>query len=595
MISRLNLSQQNSSYKDKSSLGGKKSPNFGGAEAVAMKKAKNGGILLGVVQKCEKEPMVNVAVIDLVTAIIPRTLWDLCRNIFAGFEALRREASGLIVNCLIPGFITLGFAKLFNKAIMGKGNANLANCWASSDTINNVSDHYKKAKNTEAYQDGMKIFNNEKHATVYAVNRNLLEEASGIDGFDKKSFGQVLSKQELSDSAEKLTRMSFKSKNGKLTEEVIKKTPKKRLKAIYRSLSRKTHIAQDVKFGDKMVSKLDRALTDTHQLVKGMIKEGITPETTADFVKRSKRLLKTKSILGMVTILPLAASMQYINRKITEKTSGVKGAPIHEDYGKREEKLHKTPEQIKKEKRNLIIGKIGAVSSMFGLAMLSMLKLPNMTTLKNIVQFKDQFPTMDQARAISAITFGSRMAVADDSSELKEHHTRDMITFGSMYFLGDYGAKAAATYMEKKHGIELLNKTYNTNENKGFFTKAKNWVLNTHLKSSDELRGAGEVFEKAKKLRAKAQVANLGTSLALLGVVVPLYTMFRTKKHDAEEKARLLAAKNNTQSNTSDSTNLMFASGGRMGSANGIYSRGLNQQPFPTLKKFRTKVEVTQQ
>ena len=594
MISQLNISQQNISYKNKSSLKdkGNDSPNFGRCATATLKK---GGKLLSLVQTCEKEPMVNVAVIDLVTAIIPRTLWDLCRNIFAGLEALRREASGLIVNCLIPGFITLGFAHLFNKMIMGKGKANLANCWASSDTINNVSEHYKNAKNTEAYKDGMKIFKNDKHATMYAVNRNLLEEANGIDGFDKKSFGQILSKQELSDYAEKLTRVSFKSENGKLTEEVIEKTPKKRLKAIYRSITRKTHIAQDVKFGDKMVSKLNRALTDTHQLVKGMIKEGITPETTADFVKRSKRLLKTKSLLGMLTILPLAASMQYINRKITEKTSGVKGAPIHEDYGKKEEQIHKTPEQIKSEKQQLFIHKIGAVASMFGLAMLSMLKLPNMTTLKNIVQFKDQFPTMDQARAISAITFGSRMAVADDSAELKEHHTRDMITFGSMYFLGDYGAKGAASYLEHKHGIELLNKTYDKNNNKGFLKKAKNWVLHTHLKSSDELKGTGEVLEKAIRLRSKAQVANLGTSLALLGVVVPLYTMFRTKKHDAAEKAKLLAAKNNTQSNNT----LTFASsnfaGTKFNSTNGISSRGINQQQaFPALKKFRTKVEVAQ-
>lgn len=592
MISQLNLSQQNSSYNDKSSLKNKdKSVSFGRFNTAVLKRGSRG---FGLMQKCEKEPMLNVAVIDLVTAIIPRTLWDLCRNIFAGFEALRREASGLVVNCLIPGFITLGFAKLFNRAIMGKDKANIANCWASSDTINNVSEHYKNAKNTEAFNEGMRIFNNEKHATAYAVNYNLLHEASGVDGFDKKSFGQILSKEELSDSAEKLTRMSFKSKDGKLTEEVIEKTPKKRLKAVYRSITRKTHIAQDVTFGNKMVSKLERALTDTHQLVKGMIKEGITPENTADFVKRSKRLLKTKSILGMVTILPLAASMQYINRKITEKTSGVKGAPIHEDYGKQEEKLHKTPEQLKTEKRQLFFHKIGAVSSMFGLAMLSMLKLPNMTTLKNIVQFKDQFPTMDQARAISAITFGSRMAVADDSSELKEHHTRDMITFGSMYFLGDYGAKASATYMEKKHGIELLNKTYDKNDNKGFFKKAKNWVLNTHLKSSDELKGTGEALAKAVKLREKAQMANLGTSLALLGVVVPLYTMFRTKKHDAAEKAKLLASKqNNTQSDTQSNISNK-TSGTTLNSTRNIHSRGLNQQTFPTLKQFRTKVEVAQ-
>ena len=578
MISQFSLDRQNNSNINSSSLqnkGLKNKPNFAGRE-------KAGGVVLGLVQKCEKEPMINVAVIDLLTAILPRSLWESLTNLFAGFEAFRRESSGLIVNCLIPGFITLGIAKLANNGIMGKGKSNLANCWASSDSINKVTNHYKDAENTEAFKEGMNIFNgNKTHARVYAVNYNLLNEASGIDGFDKKAFNQAMSKQEMSDAAEKLTRISFKYKDGQLSNELVEKTPKKRLKAIFKSISRKTHIAQDVKFGEGLEAGLERTLTDTHQLVKGMIKEGIKPENVADFVKRSKRLLKTKSILGMAVILPLAASMQHINRKITEKLSGVKGAPIHKSYGKEDHK--KTEEEIKNEKRQLIGKKIWAVSSMLGVAMLSMMKLPTLKTLKNIVQFKDQFPTMDQARAISAITFASRMAVADDKAELDEAHTRDILTFSSMYFLGDYGAKAMASHLEKKTGVELLNKTFDPNKNKGFFTKAKNWILNTHLKSSDELRGVGKAFEDATKLRAKCQMANLGTSLALLGVIVPIYTRLRTNKHDRLEEARLKAMKSGTPIQT--------VSAGGVKNSSGINSRGLNPQ-FPSMKQFKMKAEV---
>ena len=577
MISQFSLDRQNNSNINSSSLknkGLKNKPNFEGRE-------KAGGVVLGLVQKCEKEPMINVAVIDLLTAILPRSIWESLTNIFAGFEALRRESSGLIVNCLIPGFITLGIAKLANNGIMGKGKSILASCWASSDSINKVTNHYKDAENTEAFKEGMNLFNgNKTHARVYAVNYNLLNEASGIDGFDKKSFNQAMSKQEMSDAAEKLTRISFKYKDGKLSDELITKTPKKKIKSIFRSISRKTHIAQDVKFGEGLEAGLERTLTDTHQLVKGMVKEGIKPENVADFVKRSKRLLKTKSILGMAVILPLAASMQHINRKITEKLSGVKGAPIHKSYGKGEQK---TPEQIKDEKRQLLGKKIWAVSSMLGVAMLSMMKLPNLKTLKNIVQFKDQFPTMDQARAISAITFASRMAVADDKAELDEAHTRDIVTFSSMYFLGDYGAKAMASHLEKKTGVELLNKTFDPKKNNGFFTKAKNWILHTHLKSSDELRGVGKAFEEATKLRAKCQMANLGTSLALLGVIVPIYTRLRTMKHDKLEEAKLQAMKSGTPIQT--------ASAGEAKNPSGINSRGLNPQ-FPSMKQFKMKAEV---
>ena len=190
MISQLNLTQQNNTnIEARSKKSVKNSPNFKGGKNMVWNLAK----------KCEKEPMINVAVIDLVTAIGPRSIWESITNLFAGFEALRRESSGLIVNCLIPGFITLGIAKLFNRGIMGKGKANMANCWASSDTINTVTAHYKDAESTDAFKEGLKKFNgNKTHARVYAVNYNLLNEASGIDGFDKKQFNQIMSKQEMS-------------------------------------------------------------------------------------------------------------------------------------------------------------------------------------------------------------------------------------------------------------------------------------------------------------------------------------------------------------------------------------------------------------
>jgi len=521
-----NLSQQNT--------GANSTPNFRGKDWV-----------LKGIQQCEKKPMVNIAVIDLITAILPRSIWESLTNIFAGFEALRRESSGLIVNCLIPGFITLGAAHLFNKGIMGKGKANMSNCWASSDSIHKVTNHYKDAHNTDAFKEGMGIYNNETHARVYATHYNMVEEASGFDGFDKKNFKDILTKEDKVKVSKDLTESLFKKDAaGKLTENLVEKTPKKTLKDVFGFITGKTHIAQDLTFSggkaDKrpLSSNLDKALNDTHHLLKGMIKENIKPEEVGNFAKRAGKLLKTKSILGMLIILPLAASMQHINRKITEKTSGVKGAPIHDDYGKKSNQLNKTPEQIKKEKQQLIAHKIWAVGSMVGVGLLSMMKLPTMKTLKDIVQFKGQFPTMDQARAISVVTFGSRMAVADDKEELAEAHTRDLVTFSSMYFLGDYAAKGAASYYEKKHGISLLNKTYDPAKNKNLLVKAKNWVLNTHLKSSDELKGVGEAFEKARSLRAKCQVANIGLSLAILGVIVPVFTRLRTRKSDAAKRAQ---------------------------------------------------------
>ena len=87
---------------------------------------------LKAIQKCEESPMLNVAVLDLATAIIPRTIFETFigskqkdengndtgerkLNILGGFEALRREGSGLLINCIIPSFVVLGLAKILEK------------------------------------------------------------------------------------------------------------------------------------------------------------------------------------------------------------------------------------------------------------------------------------------------------------------------------------------------------------------------------------------------------------------------------------------------------------------------------------------------
>ena len=116
-----------------------------------------GSLALKGIQKCEESPMINVAVLDLSTAILPRTFFETFigskkkdengnetherkLNIMGGFEAFRREGSGLLINCMIPSFIVMGAAKLLNRPIMGAFNKSfLTRSWAIGDTINCVS------------------------------------------------------------------------------------------------------------------------------------------------------------------------------------------------------------------------------------------------------------------------------------------------------------------------------------------------------------------------------------------------------------------------------------------------------------------------
>jgi protease II len=140
---------------------------------------------------------------------------------------------------------------------------------------------------------------------------------------------------------------------------------------------------------------------------------------------------------------------------------------------------------------------------------------------------------MDQARIISAATFSSRIAASEDSNELKENTIRDIATFSSFYFLGDYAAKGIATYLEKhnKYGIKLTNKLKKADENSNIFERFWNWAKHTKMKSTDELMHLSEKqFEHAKRMRAMCQLGNLAFSLLSLGVFIPLYTRTQTNR-----------------------------------------------------------------
>ena len=235
--------------------------------------------------------------------------------------------------------------------------------------------------------------------------------------------------------------------------------------------------------------------------------------------------------------------MQYINRWITKKISGVEGAPIYEDFGK-----GGNEELRKKSQEGLLKQKIISIFSMIGVSLLSMMKKPTWSML----EFKGWFPTMDQARVISTTTFASRMAVADDKNELAEATARDIATFSGLYFLGDYAGKAAATIIENKTGVQLLNDTKPIEKDSGVLKRLWHWIKDVNIKSSEEVVSKTKELLKGKKptaeqeaqiakelkqatnLRSTCQVANLGVSLLLLGLIVPLWTRHNTKKKHAE-------------------------------------------------------------
>ena len=476
-----------------------------------------GSIALQGIQMCERMPMVNVTVIDMLSAILPRTIVESMTNWFAGFEAFRRESSGLVVNCLIPSLVTLGLAKCINPAFMPKG-VSMSRCWADSTLIDKAAEYYSQSSSEDKVKESLK---------------NILGNIEGSEGKNHKVLFKDVLKDDLDKYAQRLVDISRSNQDDSAMRKEVKK--------LASEIVEKTHVAENIKIsGNKEVKALSvqSMLEDSVKFFKEFQK----PANKLDinqFAKQSRKLVKTKSLMGLGVILPLAISMQYINRWITSKLSGVKGAPIYDDFGKNKEN---NVEQNPEAKKGLFKQKIISISSMIGVALLSMMKKPSM----NMLEFKGMFPTMDQARIISTATFASRMAAAEDKNELVEATVRDIATFSSLYFLGDYAAKAAATVIQKKTGVVLLNETKEAPKDANKLKKFWHWVKDVNIKSSEEVIGkTAKELKRAKNLRSACQVTNLGVSLALLGIVIPIFTRHHTKKK--HEEALKLARENSEQ------------------------------------------------
>ena len=506
----------------------RQNPNFNGL----------GDAAIALIQKCEQQPMVNVSVLDLSTAIVPRSIIETCAgskkkdedgnvkrelNVYAGMEAFRRESSGLIVNCLIPSFIVMGAASLLQKPIMkGFGKASLSNVWANEESLNVVQKYLIKAKG----KGSIRLEN--------AINA-FMNDLSGIDGKQQKAF--------ISGESSRI-RLGVKQ----IAKSTRLQKPDKLFNKGYESIVKSSHMAEHLLLNGKegyLSKDLKGYLQDFVKLHTAFEKEGIkTSKQASEYISKAVKLVNAKSIAGLGIIIPLAISMQPINRWITRKSSGKKGAPIYNDFKDRKEEKVLT----QKEKNELLAQKFISIGSMVGVAGLSMFM--DRPVWKNILQFKGLFPTMDQARIISTATFASRMAAAEDKNELREATVRDIATFASFYFLGDYVAKGIATLLQKKYkDVSLINTLQKPKEGANALQKLWHWAKHTSIKSSDELKNV-----KEKHLRTMCQLGNIVFSLLSLGVFIPLYTRAKTNKKHAQELEQMNAQKLSDSNKTAAAT-----------------------------------------
>ena len=460
------------------------------------------GALTKGLELCDKYPMVGVSVIDVGTAIGPRTAVDfVTANPYAAAETFRKESMGLVMNCLIPSFVVLGMAKAVQPFTMGKEfkHLNMASVWANEDTINKLSDIYKNTKGDTAQR-------------VKEFTRNIL---NGIEGFEGSTTEQWKSyKGKTGDAAQKLTDLI-------LSPKISKRETKKALGIIVDEIAQNTKATQVIKFaGDKKAfsSNLSELLRDTVALGRRFTDSAVSGNIS-EFAKRSIKLVNRKSFLGMALLIPAAMSVQFINRAITKWHSGHEGAPIYKDFGK------ETPFSVPKDKKNLTMNKTIASAAMLGTTLL----VTKGQFSKKLFQYKGLFPTVAQCCWIATGTILSRIWASEDNSELKETGIKDITTFVGLYGLGDVVAKATGGLIEKiKPGIKLISRSNHTP--KGIMETAKEWI------SGSKLKAFSEVSANAKPYRSLCQLAHLGSSMVVLGLALPRYVRYCTEKKEAKMK-----------------------------------------------------------
>ena len=496
----------------------------------------------------DKNPMIQVSFVDTVATNIPRTLVDLKTGLAAALETLRREFSGLFVNCLMGGLVVKGVASVLPKANELK-DTGVVSSWANGDAISKLKRAYQEAQTSGAAD------------TTRQFVSNAIGSLQGLEGKNWVKYADKASDPKYQEAITQVT-------------EAISKTGKDRsklLKSAQTKLASLTKAETIMKFKDAPQANLEETLRDIADMgskfnkvkektlttmgktAADMVDPEVSKKVTNEIGKYSKSLnsfVNKKSLIGMAIVIGIAVSVQTINRAITRKQFNAEGAPIYKDFGKKDTSQKMDEEQ----KKNFKFKKVVSALGMYGLALLSMMKKPSL----EMFQFSGIFPTLDQCRWIAASTNASRMLAAEDENELRETTVRDVASFAGLYFLGDYVKKGVASGIEAlsktKTGAKLVGENVvllnrikdvakpNVSANASFITKAKaqtgyrlkqfgNWIKNTDLKSAAEVSST-----KTRNLRNICRVADIAFSIVALGIVLPKYNRAVTEKKVAEAK-----------------------------------------------------------
>ena len=496
---------------------------------IAFKGPLDGAITQALIT-IDTNPMVNAALVDVFSMVIPRTYVDTKeRNKYAGAETLFRELTGTVIVCLSSGFIAKGIAKLYNKFVEPNTKIN-SNTWVADDSLNLLKHSWDKSEN-----------NVEEYVS------HVLKNASGTDGKLTSEWKNIdWENTEWIDNPkwEKLNWENPEFKNihadlksesqiiktlSKITEDknIAKKDAQQILEIIGSRITNALKVGNSVsvKLDDKTLnSSVSNIVRDVYDLGKTVFTNKSINIDSA--LNKLQKMNKVKTLGALAIASTLGLTNQYVNRLITKKRTGTDAFVGEVDY--KQIKEEKQKDEKNKNSAKLFGLKLLASAGIVALAA-GVMKIRNPKEFVKKLEFTGPITSGNAIKTVYTATLVGRFLASKNETELRETATRDYLGFLNWLVLGGFAAKGVANLLDKSKGsLFNINK-----EGKGL----KHWLGNISLKSHAEIASKGSEFAKKNiwKLNA-AHASGLIYSTLALGVLLPLLNISITKSKHKKQK-----------------------------------------------------------
>ena len=444
--------------------------------------------------------------------VLPRTMTDFTRGTSAGFETLRREATGTTNHAFI-GPVYGGLAGLMLAgAINSKYGINAASVFADSNTVDLLSEiHYNninKPNNIDLYAKDVAASITNSDGT-----KRLSESAQNNFAKNLKTIIEKTDKN----------KALFKEKKNILRNIVLEDLGEEA-----KILIKPTNIGKSVEAPLRDI--VDNVSALSKELFKTSVVESFKNAKTfaeVNFVKSFKTFAMRRSLLGLAMGAIVGCCTQPFNIYLTKKKTGQDGFVGVEGREKDTSKGFK-------------FLKASAATAFTAFALATIGKPKDL--LKNI-QYKSLIPTLNQFKLVYGLTIASRFLAARDTDELRESAVKDTLGFSTWLLLGNFISKWTLKAQEKIHALR------NNGQALGVVGKTRDEVLINALKKhgiSTIQNGKALTFKEMLKSLPKndklankalnaftiAQLAGYAFTGIVLGKGIPQLNIYMTNKNE---------------------------------------------------------------